>query len=182
MGAPLTPEYLWAQRKDQVFLTVNVPNVRKEDAAFRLNDDGHVYFKGMGGNLGHEAEYVLDINLLKNIKAEESKCKINARSVVFKIIKADSGPYWERLQKEKGRNVHCKIDWDNWKDEEDDEDEYSFGSHFADSKDLQDMDFGTGGSSDEDDDEDAPAGNSAAGKEEMNGKGKEESSAAGTGL
>ena len=55
-----------------MFLTVNVPNVRKEDAAFRLNDDGHVYFKGMGGNLGHEAEYVLDINLLKNIKAEVS--------------------------------------------------------------------------------------------------------------
>ena len=66
----LTPEFLWAQRKDQIYLTVNVPNVRSSDAVTQLTDDGHVYFKGSGGNVGHEAEYILDINLLKGIKAE----------------------------------------------------------------------------------------------------------------
>lgn len=52
--------------------------------------------------------------------------------------------------------MHCKIDWDNWKDEDEDEDEYNFGTQFGDSKDLQDMDFGSGGStSDEEEEVDA---------------------------
>lgn len=51
---------------------MNVPNVRKSDASYRLTDDGHVYFRGCGGNVGHEAEYVLDVDLLKGIKASVS--------------------------------------------------------------------------------------------------------------
>lgn len=154
-STPLTPEFLWAQRKDQVFLTINVPNVKQSDVKIDLSDDGHIYFRGMAGNVGHEDEYVLDITLFKPIKAAESVHKVTARAIRFKITKADSGPYWDRLLKPEGRNVHCKIDWDHWKDEDEDEDEYSFGSHFADSKDLQDMDFVSGNStSDEEDDAD----------------------------
>lgn len=152
----LTPEFLWAQRKDQIYLTINVPNVKKDEATVTLTDDGHVYFKGPGGNVGHEEEYVLDVTLFKPVKADLSKWKITARSVFFRILKADSGPYWDRLLKAEGRNIHCKIDWDNWKDEDEDEDEYSFGSQFADNKDLQDMDFGSGAST-SDEEEDAEA-------------------------
>lgn len=148
----LTPEFLWAQRKDQVYLTINLPNV-KDDAVVRLTDDGVLYFKGLGGNVGHEEQYVLDITLFKPIKTSDSVWKITARSITFKIVKAESGPYWERLLKQSGRNIHCKIDWDNWKDEDEDEDEYSFGSQFADSKDLQDMDFGSGASTSDDEDD-----------------------------
>lgn len=150
---PLTPEFLWAQRKDRIFLTINVPNVKKEETVVKLTEDGHVYFKGPGGAVGHEAEYVLDVTLFKGVKTESSKWKITARSIVFKIVKADSGPYWDRLLKAEGRNIHCKIDWDNWKDEDEDDDEHSFGSQFADNKDLQDMDFGSGASSSDEDDE-----------------------------
>lgn len=150
----LTPEFLWAQRKDLVYLTINVPNVKATETTITLTDEGHIYFKGPGGNVGHEAEYVLDIDLFKPIKSDESRYKITARSVVFKISKADSGPYWDRLLRAAGRNIHCKVDWDNWKDEDEDEDDYSFGQQFADSKDLQDMDFGSGAStSDEEEDE-----------------------------
>lgn len=125
--------------------------MKKEGSAVKLTDDGHVYFKGLGGAVGHEAEYLLDIYLFKPVTTEKSKWRINARSVFFKIAKADSGPYWDRLLKAEGRNIHCKIDWDNWKDEDEDDDEYSFGSQFADNKDLQDMDFGSGGSSSDED-------------------------------
>lgn len=148
-----TPEFLWAQRKDEIYLTINVPNVKKNDVKIQLTDEGHVYFKGMGGNVGSEQEYTLDINLFKNIKAKESKSKVTARTVSFKIIKEEAGPYWDRLLKEAGRNIHCKIDWDNWKDEDEDEDQHSFGSQFADNKDLQDMDFGSGASTSDEEDE-----------------------------
>jgi hypothetical protein len=141
------------QRKDTIFLTVNVPNVRP-DASYKLSDEGHLTLNCTGGNLGSEHEYTLDIDLLKPIQANESKVKVNARNVVMRIVKATPGPYWERLLREKAKNVHCTIDWDNWKDEdEEDDDDHAFGSHFADNKDFQDMDFGSGGSSDDDDDD-----------------------------
>jgi CS domain len=140
------------QRKDTIFLTINVPNV-ESDATYKLTDDGHLKFKGQGGNLGSEREYVLDMDLLKPIKAEESKVKITARNIIMKIVKANAGPYWDRLLKEKGKNVHCTIDWDNWKDEDEDDGDQGFGSQFADNKDFQDMDFGSGGSSDDSEDD-----------------------------
>lgn len=153
---PLTPEFLWAQWKDHVFITINVPNVRKSDATVRLTEDGGVYFRGFGGNVGAEAEYLLDIKLYAPIlTAPESKCNITARHVAFRIVKTESGPYWPRLLKAEGRNVHCKIDWDNWRDEDEDNEDYKFTTNFDNSKDLQDMDFGSGAStSDEDDDGD----------------------------
>lgn len=153
-GSALTPEFLWAQRKDQVFLTINLPNVKKADSKFELFDDGRVHFKGPAGNVGHEDEYVLDIMLFKPIKASTSQHTVTARGVRFKIIKAESGPYWDRLLKVEGRNVHCKIDWDHWKDEDEDDDEYTFGDSFGDTnKDLQDMDFVSGASTSEEEDE-----------------------------
>lgn len=150
----LTPEFLWAQRKDQVYLTINVPNVKKEDSKITMSEEGRVHFKGPGGNVGHEDNYELDIELFKPIKVSESKYTITARDIRFKIIKDESGPYWDRLLKQQGRNVHCKIDWNHWKDEDEDEDDYSFSDSFAgdSNKDLQDMDFVSGASSSDEED------------------------------
>jgi len=123
----LTPEFRWAQRKGDVYITMNVANVRPEQTTARISDDGHIYWRGHGGVLGDEREYVLDIRLLKAIKTSESSIKLSSRLVYFKIRKAESGPYWERLLADESRNVHCKIDWDAWKDE-DEEDDYYFGT------------------------------------------------------
>jgi len=135
-----TPEFLWAQRADEIYLTIDVPNVAK-DATVKLTDDGKVYFKGVGGPQDDTHEYVLDIELLKPIKAETSKCNIGARSVQFRIQKAESGPYWERLLKA-GKNVHLKVDWNHWVDE-DEEDNGQFGSGW-DAKDMADLEFQEG--------------------------------------
>eukprot|EP00170_Pyropia_yezoensis_P000042 contig_664_g42 len=121
---------------------MNVANVRPEQTTARITDDGHVYWRGYGGVLGDEREYVLDIRLLKPIKTAESSIKLSSRLVYFKIRKAESGPYWDRLLADESRNVHCKIDWDAWKDE-DEEDDYDFGSNWG-NKDLADLDFGNG--------------------------------------
>lgn len=138
-----------------MFLTINVPNAKKSELKIALSGDGRVHFKGPAGNVGHELDYELDITLFKPITVDQSKYTITARDVRFKIVKAESGPYWDRLLKAEGRNVHCKIDWDHWKDEDEDEDEFSFGDSFGDSKDLQDMDFVSGASTSEEE-EDEP--------------------------
>lgn len=130
--------------------------MKKEEAQIQLSDDGHLHFKGAAGNVGHEDDYELDIMLFKPIKASESKFTTTARDIRFKLIKDQSGPYWDRLLQKEGRNVHCKIDWDHWKDEDDDEDEHSFTENFGDNKDLQDMDFVSGTSTSDEEEESEP--------------------------
>eukprot|EP00871_Galdieria_phlegrea_P005759 jgi/Galph1/670/GphlegSOOS_G5405.1 len=135
------PDFYWAQRKDKLFLTIDVPNVDKNTAAIQLKGDGYLDFKARGGELHEQADYELHLELLHPIKAEESKYHITARNVQFVIMKKETGAYWERLLKQPGKNVHCKVDWEHWKDE-DSEDEFDFGSAW-DSKDMADLDFGS---------------------------------------
>lgn len=146
-----------------MFITVNLPNV-KPGHKFELTDEGHFSFTCEGGAVGVEREYVLDIQLFKPVDSKASAINVTARHVVFKVEKAESGPYWDKLLKE-GKNIHMSVDWDNWKDEDDDDDDQAFGGQFNDtSRDLDDMDFGAGDSdeSDEDDEGDGAAGDAAA--------------------
>jgi len=136
-----TPDFYWAQRKDKLFLTIDVPNVDKNQVSIELTDDGKLSFKGRGGELHEKADYELHLELLHPIKAEESKYSVTARNIRFVIMKKESGSYWERLLKQPGKNIHCKVDWEHWKDE-DSEDEFDFGSAW-DSKDMADFDFGS---------------------------------------
>lgn len=63
---------MWAQSKDLIFLTINVPNVKAADAQIKVQDDGSLYFKGVGGSCGDEHSYELDIRLLLPVKASVS--------------------------------------------------------------------------------------------------------------
>lgn len=133
-----------------VYLTVSVPNI-KPDYDFSVTDEGHFCFTCEGGSVGSENKYALDLQLFGEVDASACAVQATARHAVFKVVKKAAGPYWERLLKEAGKNVHMAIDWDHWKDE-DEEDDFAFGSQFNDtSRDLQDMDFGPGESDDSDD-------------------------------
>lgn len=148
---PFTPDFSWAQRKDKVFVTVKVPNVKKDTAILKVTPEGQVYFKGIGGELGHEREYELDIRLLHEIKADEAQCGVQARQVYFVLPKAEAGQWWPRLLHDPGRNVHLSVDWGLWVDEDED-DQFDFGSHFG-SRDMADLDFGMGDDDDADDED-----------------------------
>jgi hypothetical protein len=67
-----TPDFYWAQRKDKLFLTIDVPNVDKNQVSIELTDDGKLSFKGRGGELHEKADYELHLELLHPIKAEVS--------------------------------------------------------------------------------------------------------------
>mmetsp|Transcript_8614 Transcript_8614/g.17461 ORF Transcript_8614/g.17461 Transcript_8614/m.17461 type:complete len:159 (-) Transcript_8614:147-623(-) len=151
----LTPHFAWAQRKDHVRITVDVPNVDKQGVIVELEDRGHVFFKGVGGASSDKHQYELSIDLLRGIKSDESKWSVGARNVVLILVKGESGPYWERLLQE-GKNVHCTIDWDHWKDEDDEGDE---------DFDMSNLDFGNGGIEEDDDDEEYEEDGDGAGAE-----------------
>mmetsp|Transcript_6221 Transcript_6221/g.11239 ORF Transcript_6221/g.11239 Transcript_6221/m.11239 type:complete len:169 (-) Transcript_6221:1990-2496(-) len=138
----LTPEFLWAQTKDQLYLTVSVPNINQTTCEIKLeNSPAKVVFKGRGGVNKEEQDYVLDIELLKDIVREESRYNVGARNVQFKLKKAqDAQGFWDRLLKSSAKNVHCKVDWDHWRDE-DEEQDVEFGAGW-DSSNMANLDLG----------------------------------------
>jgi CS domain len=146
-----------AQRKDVIFLTIQVPNISgKPD--YSLSNDGQLKFHATGGVVGSEREYDLDVTLLHPVNVEKSTMHVTARNVTCKIAKAEPGPFWDNLLKG-GKNCHLSIDWSQWVDEDEAaDDDNAFGSAFTDTnRDFQEMDFGSNNSSDdeEEDDDDA---------------------------
>lgn len=137
-----------------------MPNI-KPGFDFKVSDEGVLHFKCEGGAVGAEREYGLDLTLFGGVDSSASGVNVTARHAVFKIAKKESGPYWDRLLKEAGKNVHMAVDWDHWKDE-DEEDDFAFGSQFNDNyNDNGDlMDFGA---RDSDDDSDDDVGGAAEG-------------------
>ncbi|KAK2964915.1 putative Cell cycle regulatory protein wos2 [Blattamonas nauphoetae] len=113
-----TPDLLWAQRAPHVFLKVNVPNVDQSSAVIDLTETS-LHFHGKGGI--DNSEYDATIEFFAPIDLEKSTKAISARFVVLMLVKKEEA-WWARLCKEgKPRNV--KVDWDNWKDEDDEDDD-----------------------------------------------------------
>ncbi len=54
---------------------------------------------------------------------QESKWQALPRHIIFNIAKKESGPYWDRLIKQTGKQWWLKADWSKWKDEDEDDDE-----------------------------------------------------------
>uniref|UniRef100_A0A673CA33 Prostaglandin E synthase 3 n=2 Tax=Sphaeramia orbicularis TaxID=375764 RepID=A0A673CA33_9TELE len=78
-------------------------------------------FSCLGGtdNVKHENE----IDLFEAIDENESKHKRTDRSVLCYLRKAQPGKAWPRLTKEKAKLSWLSVDFNNWKDWEDDSDE-----------------------------------------------------------
>ncbi len=54
---------------------------------------------------------------------QKSKFAVRDRVIEFALEKAEEGPYWERLLKEKTKQHWLKIDFNKWKDEDDSDSE-----------------------------------------------------------
>ncbi|KAK3241087.1 hypothetical protein CYMTET_49116 [Cymbomonas tetramitiformis] len=112
------PSVTWAQRKDKLYLTIHVSDCSKPN--FKIDEEGDLYFEGIGGS--EKALYSLNISLLYPVKNREAKVAITPRYLFLIIPKTESGPHWERLLRAPGRPPnYIKIDWDKWKDEDEEE-------------------------------------------------------------
>lgn len=94
---PLLPNIQWAQRKDKLYLTIDLQNAK--DPTIKLDNPqdgkhGHVVFKGKAQShaTGAEAhDYEVELDLFGAIDSEESKISISDRSVLLVIAKQESG-------------------------------------------------------------------------------------------
>jgi len=108
----LHPPVVWAQRKDQVFLSVDLQDVKNENIKL---EPTKLSFFGKSGT----KQYSFEIEFLKEIDPAKSKYVVRPRSIEFVLIKKDLS-YWERILKEQPKTKlnWLKVDWNKWKDED----------------------------------------------------------------
>jgi len=116
MSQSIPAPLVWAQRKDQIFLSIDLQDVKDHKIAVESNK---LTFSGTSGG----KNYSCDLNFFAEIDPSKSKYVVRPRSVDFVLQKKESGPYWEHILKEKGKPRWLKVDWNKWKDEDDVDDE-----------------------------------------------------------
>jgi len=107
------PAVEWAQRKDIIYVTIGVENVKepKDDLA-----DDKFHFRGRGGP--DEREFDCALEFYKPVDASKARRIPSDRSIQFVIPKKESGPFWPRLLKTDKKMHWVKIDFNKWKDED----------------------------------------------------------------
>ena len=124
----LTPHCCWYQREAQVFLTVEVMDCQDPDISVL---DDQLVFTCQGAE---SQKYCLDIKLLHDINTkvssthlltflpditpQASRYAVRARVVEFRLEKVKP-VWWERLLSDKTRQHWLRVDFQNWKDEDD---------------------------------------------------------------
>jgi len=103
----------WAQRKDIIYLTIELPDVK--DESLTLTNDKLVFAGKSNGK-----DYVLNLEFLHPLDADASSWKVLQRSVQLVLAKADpDAEFWVRLLKDKVlEKTNVKIDWDKYVDED----------------------------------------------------------------
>lgn len=59
---------------------------------------------------------------------QKSKFAVRDRVIEFALEKKESGPFWQRLVKEKTKQHWLKIDFNKWKDEDESDEEGAGGA------------------------------------------------------
>ncbi|XP_053704537.1 prostaglandin E synthase 3-like isoform X2 [Synchiropus splendidus] len=141
----------WYDRRDSVFIEFCVEDSRDVCVAF---EKSKINFSCITGSKNIKQQNSLD--LFGDIDPEESKHRHTQRSVVCCLRKAEAGRSWPRLTKEKTKCNWLSLDFNNWKDwEEESEDDLSSFDRFSEimntmgGDDLPDLDEPEGADSDE---------------------------------
>jgi prostaglandin-E synthase len=116
------PPVRWAQRKDSLFITIDLQGVKNPELT--VTKDA-IKFKGEAQSHGTGPEthvYALDLNLYDEINTDDVKENRTDRTLRLLIGKKESGPFWPRLVKDAAKVSYIKTDFDRWVDE-DEEDE-----------------------------------------------------------
>ncbi len=116
MEGELRPNIKWAERKDRLFVTIELNEVK--DPKIELTEDNHLKFSGSSEG----KNYSLDLELYKDVNVAESKWNLNARNIFLNIKKKEKGPYWSFINKDKVKHKYIHPDWNMYIDE-DEEDE-----------------------------------------------------------
>ncbi|XP_075708196.1 prostaglandin E synthase 3 isoform X1 [Rhinoderma darwinii] len=108
----------WYDRRDYVFIEFCVEDSKEVKVDFGKDK---FTFRCLGG--ADNIKYLNEVELYRSIEPNESKHKRTDRSVLCCLRKAEASQSWPRLTKEKAKLNWLSVDFNNWKDWEDDSDE-----------------------------------------------------------
>jgi len=132
--ASLSPEVLWAQRADVLYLTVNLTDIKDQTIQLEKNK---LHFKGKGEV--DQKTYEFELEFYDEVDPEKSKQNLTPRNLVFIVQKAKDS-WWPRLNSKSNSKPHwLKTDFEKWKEEDDEEEEEAAGSGGG--NDFNNMDF-----------------------------------------
>ena len=119
------PKIKWAQRKEKLFITVDVVGVKNPQ--IDIVDGKTLKFHGTD----ETHKYAFEIELFDEVIKEESKFSLDARNIFLNIHKASKGPYWPRLTKDTHKLNWVGIDWTYYIDEDEEDEESNKGPNMA---------------------------------------------------
>ncbi|KAI8463574.1 MAG: putative Hsp90 binding co-chaperone [Monoraphidium minutum] len=111
-----TPNVLWAQRPNCVFLTIDVQDVKDPKLELANEEDGKHAKLSFAGAAADGTAYALDLELYGAVDKDASKFNTIPRHIFLVLEKAEAGS-WPRLTKGPSKgDKHIKVDWDKWVD------------------------------------------------------------------
>lgn len=108
----------WYDRRDMVYVEFCVEDSRDVKVNFEKTK---LDFSCISGT--DNAKHQNEVELFGEIDPKESKQKRTDRSVLCCLRKAEPGKKWDRLIKAKAKCNWLSVDFNNWKDWEDDSDD-----------------------------------------------------------
>jgi len=152
-NSTLTPTVVWAQRRDQIFVNIDLQDVKNEKIL--LEKDKLSFLGSSNGK-----QYNVELDFHGEIDPSKSRYAVKPRSVEFILVRKEAGAYWPSLLKSNLKPRWLKVDWQKWKDEDELEDDAGFDMGGMDNFDMSSLGGGaSGGGNMEDsdsDDEDLP--------------------------
>ena len=119
------PKIKWAQRKEKLFITIDVVGVKNPQ--IDIVDGKTLKFHGTD----ETHKYAFEIELFDEVVKEESKFSLDARNIFLNIQKASKGTYWPRLTKDTQKLNWVGIDWTYYIDEDEEDEESNKGPNMA---------------------------------------------------
>uniref|UniRef100_A0A915CUM2 CS domain-containing protein n=1 Tax=Ditylenchus dipsaci TaxID=166011 RepID=A0A915CUM2_9BILA len=114
------PPILWAQRSSNLYLAVELQDMKIEE--LKVHEDS---FKIKYGTKGDE-QYEADLQLYGKLKGEDRRQVATERRIEL-VIPKETAEWWPHLLKEKTKLSWIKVDFDKWKDEDEENEEADEG-------------------------------------------------------
>ena len=114
MSSNQYPTLKWAQRKDKLYITINV--VHSKTPKIEINGKKMKYEGTDGSKI-----YSFDLELFDEIDKENSKYTLDTRNIFLNLKKKNEGEYWPRLTLNKIKYHWIEIDWNYFVDEDEEE-------------------------------------------------------------
>lgn len=107
------PGCVWADHRKRILLTICLTDVT--DPVIHLGSK-NLYFKAVGGS--EQKLYRVDMEFFKEIDIKRSRYAVRPREVTFILEKLEE-ICWERLLLTSQRQPWLRVDFKNWRDEDD---------------------------------------------------------------